>query len=402
MSCRSFLFGLAIVLTIPGLGCNQIPPLLVVEAGDYDRQFSIVSIEIPPGYDELHLLAVDGNAAVPVQRVGNIGLFNLESLSAGDSALFYVVRGNLEENETTIARFDTGKATLEAGGREVFTYNFDEVTPPSPDTDPIYTRGGYIHPVLTPSGRRVTGDYPYNHIHHHGIWGAWTNTVFQGRTPDFWNMGEGTGTVVPGNFNSIETGSVFSGFNASHTYVDLSADEPVSVLRESWEARLYFTGDSYNTFDMWIHQEALTDSTLLLPEYRYGGLGFRGRIEWDGPDSTYFLTSEGRDRSDGHATRARWCHISGEVDGMQAGVAIFSHPVNFRHPEPMRIHPTEPFFNWAPSQAGDWVINRENPFMARYRFIALDGPPNPELLDQLWNDWAHPVETTVIMDPSEG
>ena len=383
------------------MGCNQVPPLLIVEAGNYDREHSIASFELPAGYPELHLVSTEGDTKIPVQVEGTTGWFKIHSLAAGDTAFFYVVPGKLEGDSDTVVRYDEGKAFLEAGGREVLTYNFDEVPPPSPDIDPKYTRGGYIHPVLTPSGRRVSGDYPYNHIHHHGIWGAWTNTVFQGRTPDFWNMGDVTGTIVPDAFGDLLTGPVFSGFNTSHTYVDLSANEPVSVLTEEWEARLYYTGDDYNAFDMWIHQEALTDSTLLLPEYRYGGLGFRGRIEWDGPDSTFFLTSEGMDRSNGHATRARWCHISGEVDGMQAGVAIFSHPDNFRHPEPMRIHPSEPFFNWAPSQAGDWIIDKDNPFQARYRFIVMDGPPDPALLDQLWNDWAYPAKTTVVTDPTQ-
>ncbi|GIT77905.1 MAG: hypothetical protein Ct9H300mP32_2870 [Verrucomicrobiota bacterium] len=39
----------------------------------------------------------------------------------------------------------------------------------------------------------ITDDYPHNHKHHHGIWFPWTNTIFEGRKPDFWNMGNGTG-----------------------------------------------------------------------------------------------------------------------------------------------------------------------------------------------------------------
>ena len=45
------------------------------------------------------------------------------------------------------------------------------------------------------AGRVITGDYPPDHIHHHGVWFAWTKTEFEGRHPDFWNMGDGTGTV---------------------------------------------------------------------------------------------------------------------------------------------------------------------------------------------------------------
>jgi hypothetical protein len=85
----------------------------------------------------------------------------------------------------------------------------------------------------------------------------------------------------------------------------------------------------------------------------------------------------------------------GRVNGELAGVAILAHPDNFRFPEPMRIHPTEPFFNWAPSQAGDWSIRPGERFVARYRYVVADGPPDAQLIERLWNDYAHPPDVTV-------
>ena len=61
----------------------------------------------------------------------------------------------------------------------------------------------------------------------------------------------------------------------------------------------------------------------------------------------------------------------------------------------MRVHPTEPFFNYAPSQAGDWSIEAGQSYSAKYRFVVLDGPPDAQLLDQIWNDYAFPVEVKV-------
>ena len=46
------------------------------------------------------------------------------------------------------------------------------------------------------------------------------------------------------------------------------------------------------------------ESPLVLKEYRYGGLGFRGSGEWEGAEGVEFLTSEGKTRKDGHATAA--------------------------------------------------------------------------------------------------
>ena len=74
---------------------------------------------------------------------------------------------------------------------------------------------------------------------------------------------------------------------------------------------------------------------------------------------------------------------------------MLCHPSNFRFPQPMRIHPTEPFFNFAPSQAGDWEIKPGEEYVSRYRFVVMDGKPDAELLERLWRDYAHPPRVEV-------
>jgi hypothetical protein len=121
----------------------------------------------------------------------------------------------------------------------------------------------------------------------------------------------------------------------------------------------------------------------------------RGRDAWYGPDGARFLTSAGRDRSDGNETRARWTYIGGTVEGTQAGIAVLGHPDNVRAPQPVRIHPEMPYFCYAPSQLGRWAIEPGRPHVARYRFVAFDGSPDPALLDRLWADYAYPPTVTV-------
>ena len=55
------------------------------------------------------------------------------------------------------------------------------------------------------------------------------------------------------------------------------------------------------------------------------------------------------------------------------GIAILCHPENFRAPQPMRLHPKEPFVCYAPSQLGDWAIEPGRPYVSRYRFVVKDG-----------------------------
>ena len=371
---------------------------ITVSAGDVDRIQSVVSFDIPSdaGMEPYELQPESGNS-LPVQMRDQKGWFILDRLGAGETRTYTLRTRKSDYPHIIEASEENGAVTFEWQEGTILTYNASPTDLPHTDIDPVYTRGGYIHPVYTPSQTLVTNDYPPNHVHHHGIWAAWTNTVFQGRTPDFWNMGGGTGTVVPVALDESWSGPVMAGFSSRHRYVDLSDNEPVDALNETWEARIYAVDaqPAYRLFDLRLIHTTAGDSALKLPEYRYGGLGFRGHGDWEGPENTFFLTSEGKDRSNGHATTARWCHIGGYVGDKLAGVAILGHPDNFRAPQNMRIHPTEPFFNWAPSQAGDWAISPDQPYDATYRFVVMDGPPNVELLERLWTDFADPVEVRI-------
>ena len=77
------------------------------------------------------------------------------------------------------------------------------------------------------------------------------------------------------------------------------------------------------------------------------------------------------------------------------GIAILGHPDNFRAPQPMRLHPTEPFFCFAPQQLGDMEIAAGKPYISRYRFVVADGAPDRAELERIWNDYAHPPAVKV-------
>ncbi|ARA92416.1 hypothetical protein AWN76_004030 [Rhodothermaceae bacterium RA] len=374
--------------------CEQAPSYTVtLEAGAEEVRGAVVPLELPDGLPDGPLyLEGPEDQRLPVQRTGaSRGVVLIDRLPAGATWTFTLNAGGEERNPVQ-QRMQDGIIRLTVGQRPVLHYQAEPKAPPA-GVDSIYTRGGYIHPVYTPSGVIVTDDFPHNHLHHHGIWAAWTRTRYDGREPDFWNMGDGTGTVVPVSAEGFADGPVFSGFEARHRYLDLTTGEPVPVLDETWEVRVYNVRPSARPvwlFDLIVTQTMIGDLPLELPEYRYGGVGFRGHGQWDGPDGAVFLTSEGRDRSDGHATRARWCHIGGLVDGAPAGVSIMDHPGNVRAPQPMRIHPTEPFFNYAPSQLGDWAIEPGEPLVLRYRYLVYDGEPDAALIDAYWRGFANP------------
>ncbi len=372
---------------------------LTVSAGDLDRSESIVSFYLPevtaPG---IYRMESEAGQLVDVQvDEDHRGWFILDQLSAGESRTYQLNPEPVTLSGGVSISIGSDLTTFQADGQDVLGYYHGYNSPPE-ELDERYRRGGYIHPVTSPGGVVLTNHLnPDQHPHHSGIWSAWTNTQFQGRTPDFWNVHANTGRVDQAD--SLEhawEGPVHAGLTARHHFVDLSASVPVIALNEEWQIRVYPSvgGGNFRLFDLKVTQTANTAQPLFLPEYRYGGVGFRGHVDWDDPDNATFLTSEGLGR-DGHGTRVRWTHIGGHSDGELAGIAILGHPGNYRHPQTVRIHPNEPFFFFFFTQLGDMIIEPGSPYVVHYRYITYDGEPDAELIDQMWQDYAYPVGVTV-------
>ena len=384
-------------------------PRITVSAGEVDRHGSTARVEPPPGAANGPWLIrpVGGEPQdeyTAVQGPDGRMWFDVYDLKAGESRTYEVVgkgTGHPKGFDFQVLRKDgvlSVVVTREFKPSEVLRYQAAKSPLPA-GYEPQLQRGGYIHPVFTPRGVPVTDDYPPNHKHHHGIWSPWTKTVFEGRAPDFWNMGEKKGTVKVVGEPEVWSAGVYAGFRTAHRMIDLTAPGgPKPAIDEQWDVTAYASrmgGLESNVFDLVITQTTASDSPLALPKFHYGGLGFRGHRQWDGKPNCKFLTSEGKTRENGNETRAKWCHVGGLVDGKPAGVAILCHPDNFRFPQPVRLHPDEPFFCFAPSQLGDWSIEPGKPYVAKYRFVVSDGEPDAAEIERLWRDYASPVKVTV-------
>lgn len=375
---------------------------ITVSTGGFDRIETVVSFPFPDIIQQgVYQLSSSSGNYIPLQvDSSGIGWFILDSLRAGSSRTYSFSTESAPEAEPEKRvrhTIDENTISFQTGTNNVLSYFYRDNSPPE-SLDDRYKRGGYIHPVYSPNGVELTSHLNIDHHPHHlGIWSAWTNTEYQGRTPDFWNFHDNTGNVeVADSLADKWEGPVHAGFKNHHLFIDHSAPEPVVALNEEWEARVYPASKSgdYLMFDLVITQTANTGKPLHLPEYHYGGLGVRGHANWDDPDNVSFLTSGGSGR-EGDATRVRWSHIGGLVDDHLAGLTMMGHPDNYRHPQPIRIHPDIPYFNFAPTQLGEMSIKPGSPYITRYRFVTYDGEPDADELDRLWNDYAYPPGVTV-------
>lgn len=395
---------LQLVLAMLSSTAFAAPISVVVEGGDFERRDTVVAFKLPLNVKSANILNGEGQSASLQIEPDGQAWFIERDLKRGAKKVYRLDNGGVPE--LAQAKPEKGAITLRVAGKTAFTYRTAKTEFPldRPDLKDVFHRGGYIHPVLSPGGKQITDDYPSNHKHHHGIWFAWTHTEFDGRTPDFWNMGDGKGTVEFVSLDKTWSGPVHAGLISRHRQVDLTAPEPKTALNETWNVKLFAVGHDakrpYFVFDLEVTDTCTTAAPVKLPEYRYGGIGVRGNWAWNGKTNLNFLNSEGvtdRSKGDKNETSGRWAHLGGLVDGALTGIAVLGHPGNIRAPQPQRIHPTEPFFNYAPQQTGDLEITPAKPLTLRYRFVVADGAPDRVELDRLWNDYAHPPVVTVVM-----
>ncbi len=402
-----FLSSASLALSLSALAClaAERKVTITVTAGDFDRSNAPVTFPVPADFAGYHF-ARAGNRLLPLQINETNATFFPDPLTKSAESTYVLMNGEPVSENLWGIRAVREKQTVEFTHTEIdgqpvavtlkplFTYQAEPGEFPRANIKELFRRGAYLHPIRTLSGKVITDDFPPNHIHHHGIWWAWTNTEFEGGKPDFWNMGDGKGRVDFVTLEADWSGPVHAGFSSRHRFVDLTGPKHVEVLNETWTVTAYTYADSQRRwwmFDLVSAQRCATTNTLKLPENLYGGIGLRGNWAWNGAANVNFLTSDGEtDRVKGNKLRGRWCDMWGLLDGEPAGIAVLCHPSNFRFPQPMRLHPAEPFFNFAPQQAGDMAIKPGETYVSRYRFVVHDGEMAKAELDRLWNDYAQP------------
>ncbi len=349
-----------------------------------------IELPLPAGVDvnkPFRVVRGDSGKEVPARASGRSIV-----LLAQNEAAQYRVEAAAPSDFPKIEVVDDGKnIDLRYAEKHLLRYHSAAVEQP----DALFTRSGYLHPVWTPSGKPITNDSPPNHLHHHGIWSAWTSSEFEGRKSNFWESKEKQGRVECLKVEETFSGSVFGGFRARHRFINLNGpDGPKAAIEEVWEVRVYAL-PGRNVFDLVSTQTTATDKPLVIKEYRYGGIGFRGAADWEGKNGVRFLTSEGKGRVEGHATKAKWVIASGKVEGAPVSIGFLCHPSNFRAPQPLRIHPDEPFFNWAVPQGGDFSIEPGKPYVARYRFIVADGTLTADEMNAAWAAYGEAPKITL-------
>ena len=378
-----------------------------VQAGAYQRQGTTVCTRVADSIwaqrSSLSLVELsEGRREVTdAQWADGKICFALAGTTAANSQRVYELVLDSPQGTAPALRAQTSPAgaMLTNGDRQLLHYRVAPASLP-PGVDPIYARGNFIHPLITPAGDTLTRIQPPDHYHHYGIWNPWTRVEWNGREYDFWNLIRGHGTVVSEGPPIVTSGSVYSGLTAHSAYLafrDSAVRQPHDrVLAETTDLRLWPAGDDRYLVDYRSRQTNVTEQPFVVKAYRYQGFGFRARADWN-DDNTTLLTSEGLDKADGNATRARWIDVNGPTVSGRAGILFMAHPDNFNSPEQLRIWPTganegreNVFVNFNPAQDRDYPLRPGGTYELKYRLLVYDGLIDTATAERQWRDFAHP------------
>jgi hypothetical protein len=408
---------------------------VTVEAGDHDRLGTQLSIPLPKvfhPFPRIGLCRSDDRVFVAGQVIDDSAFDNKEvenfenkgvenkgadktaagqgkrlvwqlakKLAKGTSRTYEILPLSKEQEfvgDRIVCEHKDGKLNVRIGDVSVLDYNVATQEPPE-GLPSYYRRSGYIHPLYSPSGKVVTGDFSKGHVHQHALFFAWTKAKFEGRSVEFWNQKLELGLVEHVKVIGAEGGSVVGRFQVELRHSGLNEGQTTPILDEHWDVSIANRKDIF-VIDLETTQKCVTNSPLTVEKYHYGGMAIRGTSQWeiaDGkPQGVGMLTSAGADRLKGNHSRPNWVALFGKIAGEMNGVAALSHPMNFRAPQFVRLHPARPYFCFSPMVEEEFAIAPGKPFRARYRFIVYTGETDVEKLQSLWTDFAEPPKLKLV------
>lgn len=354
------------------------------------------------GADHTHLNAAGGQAvaALVVEQLRTVLPQYAECFNEQRLAKFQQPQQWQRKQQSGELLLEADERVISVRQRDRLVLAYNLVAPALPQgLDPQLQHSGFLHPVASPSGAVVTAVYPADHAHQNGIFAAWTKSVWNERSLNFWDLAAGTGRVL--HSRVLKTAASDAGVSFEVELVHRAEQPPVvDILRERWRVLVRHSDQTCHDFEIVSVQQNQTTLPLQLLQYHYGGFAIRGPVEWLLPKDTDKVSSDagaregasilndaGSDREAANHQHSRWVAMTGRQGGQPVTVVMLCHADNFRAPQAVRVHPTKPYFVFSPAVDGDFVIEAGKPFESRYRFLVLDGVPDPERINEVWTSW---------------
>ena len=224
-----------------------------------------------------------------------------------------------------------------------------------------------------------------DHVWHKALWWSWKyiNGV------NFWEKTQEGTEPVGVKIEERDNGSAVISLDISYHEKDkptlvkekrvitVSSPDSQGSYRIDWEATFTPAGNKDVVFN----------------KNSYGGFAYRGAAEYcgdkkNGQQGWRFVDDEGR--IDGsNNKRCRWVAYVGIAQNVKAaGVAIFEHPDNPRHPSWWQTRNHYPYLNPSFTCKEDYTLEAGKSLALKYRVLVHQGDAGKEVLEKEWKAFA--------------
>ena len=203
-------------------------------------------------------------------------------------------------------------------GKPVFVYNYGMMLPSG--VPEKFRRSSYLHPVYSPAGVLLTDDFPKDHLHHRGIFWAWRQVTYAGRTHDLW-------TIEGVHHRFIRFLRREAGPDSARLAVEngwFTAER--QIVKETVEIVANPVAGGRRALDFTLTFEAIAGPVEISgsPDRGYSGFGFRFA-----PRTNTILQSDaGREKEDTNLVPHRWAELTADFAGRHGGARIDIDPAN--------------------------------------------------------------------------
>lgn len=282
----------------------------------------------------------------------------------------------------TLAPSDLGPEIKTPDGRTVFRY----LTKKPPATPLTANSVCCLFPLNTPGGERVVDFAPEDHRHHRGVFLAW-HAMASGQRADFWGWGQ----HAPKEGRVIENRGVqLLDADAQHAVLDVQNDWLIEQEVALVERLTITAREEQQVFIVDLRFELTPKQNTTLEQTAFSGFCVRGRKDgaarFTDPAGSVERPKPQHLKPELNWPAANWYDYTIDLaNGKTVGVAVLDHPAN----PPTTWHNVISLAMLNPCIAapGPVLLEKDRPFVLRYRLVVHDGPPSIKLLDGLAAVW---------------
>ncbi|WP_321472947.1 PmoA family protein [uncultured Paludibaculum sp.] len=242
----------------------------------------------------------------------------------------------------------------------------------------------FLYPIKTVSGKVLSRGWPLepregdskDHVWHRGFW--YGHGSISGA--DFWREQGRDKTARLINKASPRAGR-------GRVAVDLAmtppSGKPIGSMRQEFQ---FADHGNLRMLDAVITIHADAGQSLVFGDSDDGGFAFRLCEAFREDKGARLRNSEGHEGTkEIWGKPALWVDYSAMVDGVRAGVAMFDHPANLRHPTRWHargygLNAANPFalksFTKDPAADGGYTLPAGDKLVLRYRTVIYEGSPD--------------------------